>query len=268
MKKATVAIAKVIIPSTRVTAVYDEELVAQLKESMRALGVLTPIVCVKVGEEYLLVDGLHRLQELKDQGVLMVDLVYTEGDAKDNLLQNLVLNRVRGKVKASEMVAVIGALERDYGMDSEAIGKKTGFGRDYVEKYISVAKASPSVVEALNLGVIEIGHAYELSRLPSRAQQEEVMAKYQVWRWKIPELKAQVDNILTMMREVGEQRAAAAAKEKPEPPAFYCAGCETRTDPRQLRAVSLCPDCFGFVWRAKHSPPVETTVAPKDGGGV
>ncbi len=268
MRKATVAIAKVIIPSTRVTAVYDEELVAQLKESMRALGVLTPIVCVKVGEEYHLVDGLHRLQELRDQGVLMVDLVYTEGDAKDNLLQNLVLNRVRGKVKASEMVAVMGALERDYGMDSEAIGKRTGFGRDYVEQYIAVAKAAPSVQEALNAEVIGIGHAYEISRLPSKAQQEEVMAKFQVWRWTRKELKEQVDAVLAAMREVGEQREAAAAKPKSEPPAFYCAGCETKTDPRQLRAVSLCPDCFGFVWRSKHPPAVEATVSPDGGGAV
>ena len=68
------------------------------------------------------VDGLHRVEEARRRGETTISAVIREGTATEALLQNLVLNRVRGKVKASEMVAVIGALWKDHGMDSDQIG--------------------------------------------------------------------------------------------------------------------------------------------------
>ena len=249
MKLLQVAVDLVDIPPVRVTAVYDEELLAQLRESMKALGTVQPIVVVKDGQRYEVVDGLHRLEEAKRRGDKTIPAVIAEGGAKESLLMNLVLNRVRGKVKASEMVTVIGSLWKDHGMDSDQIGEKTGLGREYIEKLQTISQASSGLQEALDREVIGVGAAFEIARLPTHIQQDEVVAKYQIWRFKVPELRAFVDQVLAAMKEIKEGEATAAAAAPLSPPKYYCEGCKGEVEPRYLRPVQVCPDCFGVVFR-------------------
>jgi ParB-like chromosome segregation protein Spo0J len=234
------------IPHVRVTAVYDEELQKLLHESLAAMGQVQPIVVVLSGEEYILVDGLHRLGEALTAGATQIDAVLYEGDAQDALLKNLVLNRVRGKTRASEMVGVIASLFNDYNLFIEDIEAKTGLKRDYIEKLLKISLASPSVQEALDREIIGVGHAFEISRLPSMLAQDEVMAKYQVWRWTVKELHDQVEQVLALISTAPLPQVEV----KPSEPAKYkCEVCKTEAPLRYLRAVLLCPECFGLVWK-------------------
>ena len=253
MLKKSIPVAKISVPDVRVTAVYDEEHLALLRDTVATMGILQPIVVVKVGEEYQLVDGLHRLNEAKNAGDAMIDAVIYEGDARDTLLKNLVLNQVRGKTRASEMVKVIGELTDRYGMDSEAVAKATGLTRDYIEKLWAISRAAPTLQEALDRELIGVGVAYEISRLPSPVQQEEVIAKYQVYRFSVKEIKSMIDNVLEEMRKSKEQGAPKTEPLHIEPPRYFCEGCSKETAPRYLRPVQLCPDCFGLVWEKSHS---------------
>ena len=249
MKLRQVPVDQVLIPEVRVTAQYDEEHLALLRDSLAAMGTVQPIIVVQDGQGYQVVDGLHRLQEARARGERTIPAVVYEGSPQDTLLMNLVLNRVRGKTKASEMVAVIGSLWKEHGMDSEAIGEKTGLGRDYVEKLQRISQAAPGVQEALDKEVIGVGLAHELSRLPARIQQEEILARLQVWRYTVKELKELVDNVLREMESLKGETVSATPGEPPAPPKYYCEGCKAEVQPRYLKAVQVCPDCFGEVWR-------------------
>ena len=265
MKLRQVQVDLIDIPPVRVTAQYDEEHLQLLKDSLAAMGTVNPIILTLDGGRFLVVDGLHRLQEARARGEKAISAVVYEGGPKEALLMNLVLNRVRGKMKASEMVAVIRSLWKEHGLDSDAIGEQTGLGRDYVEKLQRISQAAPSVQEALDREIIGVGHAYELARLPSPIQQDEVIAKYQVWRFTVKELKEQVDMVLREMEGLKAQTPSAAPKEPPAPPRFYCEGCKQEVAPRYLKAVQVCPDCFSEVWRlgrARAAPPVSTEEKP------
>jgi len=260
MRTKKVPIEEIQVPETRVTAVYDEELQELLKETMAAMGMITPIVVVQTPEGYRLVDGQHRLQEKKAAGDTTVDAVVYEGEEKDSLLMNLVLNRTRGKTKASEMVKVIGALYEGYGLDSDAIREKTGLTRDYIEKLIKISRAQPSVMELLDQEIIGVGAAFEISRLPTPVQQDQLCAQTQIWRYTVKELKELVDETLRLM----EQAPGAPPPPPPPPPTKYrCEGCQREMEARYLKPVMLCPDCFGVVWRQQQQP-AATSEAPED----
>lgn len=238
------------IPDVRVTAVYDEELQQLLKDSLAAMGQVQPIVVVKSNNAFFLVDGLHRLEEAQKRGDSTIDAAIYEGEEKDVLLKNLVLNRLRGKTKASEMVTVIKSLYNDHGLDSDQIRDQTGLSRVYIEELIKISEASPSVQEALDRELIGVSHAFEISRIPSFIAQDEVIAKYQVWRWTVKELHDQVDQVLASLEEI---KAAPPGEELPRPKAkYYCEACREEAALRYLRPVLLCPDCFGDVWRASR----------------
>lgn len=246
------------IPEVRVTAVYDDETEAILKASLKAAGTLNPIVVVKVNEDYLLSDGLHRLQEAKANGEKTVPAVVYEGEAKDALLMNLCLNKLRGKTKASEMVNVIGALYRDYGENVDKVQGWTGYPRDYIEKLIMISQASPELQDALDKELIGVGKAFEIARLPAFIQQDEVVAKCKLYNFTVKELHELVDKTLEEMELLRKAPPVVPSERERGPRLYVCEGCKHDVETRYIRPVMLCPDCFGSVWRlAKAAFPYE-----------
>jgi len=262
-----VPVAKIQVPKVRVTAVYDEELQELLKSSLEAAGQIQPIVVLKTGEDLHLVDGLHRLQEAQERGDKTIPAVLYEGEAADTLLLNVVSNRLRGKTKASEMVQVIAELTETYKMDSDQIRAKTGLTRDYIERLWKIAEAAPGVIDALDREVIGVGVAFEIARLPTHFQQEELVATAQIWRWSTKEVKGFVDEVMHQMEMLEE---APPPTEPPPRRVPACEGCNATPEPRYLRPVLLCPNCFGYVFRmAKEREPTggdgETPVEEGEG---
>jgi predicted RNA-binding Zn-ribbon protein involved in translation (DUF1610 family) len=243
----------IVVPEVRVTAQFDDELYQQFKESIAAVGQITPPICYEVGEELVLCDGLHRLQESISHGETSVDVVVIPGDMIDVMTKNIFLDHLRGRTPVSQMVKVIRTLYQEYNLDPDQIKEKTGLTRDYIEKLLKIGMASPTVQDALDQGVIGVGHAFELSRLPYAIQQEELIAKQQIYRFKVPELHEFVDNVLREMKLVAEAGPPEAVT-GPRPIAkYHCEGCKDEIEPRYLRPVMLCPNCFGEVWRLAKS---------------
>lgn len=267
MKLKNINIDQIKVPETRVTAFYDEETAALLKQSLEAAGTINPVIVVSTDDGFIMVDGLHRFEEARTRGDSTIPAVVYEGDNKDALLMNLVLNKVRGKTKASEMVKVIGALYQGYELGVEKIEEKTGLSRDYIEKLIKVSQASPVVQEALDQEIIGIGHAFEIARLPYAIQQDEVIAKHQVWRFTVKEIHDQINAVLEQMELLKQESPKVDTEEGRRPVTYHCEGCSDEAEPRYLRPVMLCPTCFGDVWRlAKAAKGGEEGSLEKGGG--
>jgi len=245
-----VQVEKCVIPDVRITAVYDEELQKMLHDSLDAVGQVVPIIVISHDGQYYVADGRHRLEEARARGDKTIPAVVREGAPEDVLLLNLVTNRLRGKVKASELVTVIQSLNEEHKLDSDQIAARTGISRDTIEKYLFVAKGSPELREALDAEVIGIGHAYEIARLPKHEQQAEVLAKYQVWKWSISALHDQVSSVLALMEGPPAEEATARTPRAPVKP--RCDICKAEHEPRDLRPAFICPECFGLAWKARH----------------
>lgn len=249
----------ITVPEVRVTAQFDEELYQQFKDSIAAVGSITPPICYEVEGELILCDGLHRLQEAIASGESSIPVVVIPGDMIDVLTKNIFLDHLRGKTPVSQMVTVIKTLSKEYGLDSDQIKEKTGLTRDYIEKLVRISEASPVVLDGLDRGVLGVGHAFELSRLPYPIQQEEILARHQVWRFTVRELHDQIDAVLKEMELLKTAPPATPPGEPPPPPQYSCEGCHQTVEPRYLRPVMLCPNCFGEVWRlgkAREEPKV------------
>ncbi len=252
------------VPEVRVTAQFDEELYQRFQDSIKAVGQITPPICYEVGEELILCDGLHRIQEALANEETTIDVVVIPGDMVDVLTKNIFLDHLRGKTPVSQMVMVIKTLYQEYNLDPDQIKEKTGLTRDYIEKLLRISQASPSVQKALDEGIIGVGHAFELSRLPYAIQQEELIAKHQVWRFSVKELHEQIDNVLREMQNIAEEGPPTPVTEPRPVATYHCEGCKDEVEPRYLRPVMLCPDCFGEVWRLAKSRPAPEVEAVEE----
>lgn len=267
MKLRKVKLDEIKVPETRVTAQFDDELYEQFKESIKVVGQVTPPICYEVDGELVLCDGLHRLQEATANGEPDIRVIVLSGDMVDVLTKNIMLDHLRGKTPVSQMVKVIGALYQEYSLDPDQIGERTGLSRNYIEKLIKIAQAAPSVLLALDEGVIGVGHAAELARLPYPIQQEELIAKHQVWRYSVKELHEQIDAVLQEMELIAKAPPAGATVTTRPAPVYNCEGCKHEIEPRYLRPVMLCPECFGNVWRLAKAHEHAAEEEDKEGGG-
>lgn len=267
MKLRKVKPSEIVIPEVRVTARFDDETYRQFQESIKATGNIAPIICFEVEDKVVLCDGLHRLQETIANGEPLIDVVIAPGDMVDVYTKNIFLDHLRGKTPVSDMVKVIKTLYQDYGLDPDKIKEKTGLTRSYIEKLIKIGTASSAVQEAIDQGIIGVGHAYELARLPYAVQQEEILAKHQVWRFNVKELAEQIDNVLREMDALKATSAVQTPGVPRPPPVYHCEGCKEVVEPRYLRPVMVCPDCFGELWRlGKSRKPVEAKIETSSGG--
>lgn len=258
MKLLKVKPSQVKVPELRVRAKFDQETLLQFQSSVREAGILAPVICCQTNEDLVLVDGEHRLVEAKTNQLPFIEVVVFEGDMVDVLTKNLFLDHMRGKTPVSDMVKVIGALYTDYGLDPDKIKEKTGLTRDYIEKLIKISQLDPLTFAVFEEGKIGMGMALELARLPYPIQREEVLAKISVIAEpKIQDFKEFVDATLREMELLKERPTKVATD--PRPAAIYhCEGCKQEIEPRYLRPIMVCPECFGEVWRlAKAKAPLE-----------
>jgi len=256
------------VPEVRVTAQFDVELYERFKDSIKAIGQISPPICYEVEGELVLCDGLHRLQEAIAGGLTSIDVAVIPGDMVDVLTKNVFLDHLRGKTPVAQMIQVIKTLYQEYNLDPDEIKDRTGLSRDYIEKLIRISEASPEVLRALDQGVIGIGHAFELCRLPYPIQQEEVIAKHQVWRFSVKELHEQIDAVLEQLEQIKREPPVPPPGGPRKPVEYKCEGCHESVEPRYLRPVMLCPNCFGEVWRLSKVKSTTEEAVAKEGEGA
>ena len=257
-----IPIDQIAVPEVRITAVYDEELEHQLADSLTATGQIVPIIVVQAEEGYELVDGRHRLDDAKRRGNAKIEAKVLPGDSVTALLYNIATNRLRGKTKVSELVLVIDELVHKRGLDVDQIQERTGLTRDYIERLWKIGEASPLVVEALDKELIGVGVAFELSRLPARAQQEMYLNTVQTFHMTVKDAKGQVDGVLEAMAEPAPPpvQVVHVAPVKPT-----CEVCRDEAPPNLLVAVQLDPKCYGklqVLVDADRPPPAPAEEPP------
>jgi ParB/RepB/Spo0J family partition protein len=236
-----------MIPEVRVTARFDEEKLAMFKESIKTTGQVAPIICCRVGEDLVLVDGLHRLNEAIANKVPLVEVVVKDGDMVDVLTQNIFIDHLRGKTPVSEMRKVIEALYKEYSIGIEDIVKRTGLSQAYVEKLLIISELTPLVLEALDQEEIGVGHASALSRIKELDRQEVVFQMCRANHWTVRQLEEFITQTLAIVQQREE---APVATQRQAPATVGCTFCNEEYPPDQVASVIVCHSCQAIMYEA------------------
>ncbi len=235
---------KIMVPEVRVTAQFDEELLAQFKSSIKETGQIAPIICCFIDDQYVLVDGLHRVQEALANKQETVDVAVIEGDMVDVLTKNIFLDHLRGKTPVTEMVRVIEVLWKEYQLDSEKIAAKTGMTRDYVEKLQLISMLTPMCRKALDEGRIKVGHAVALTKIKDPVVQETVLGQQLLYNWSVKELEAYINDQLVAAMTL---KASPPSIEPTEPYKPTCFFCKQPCEMAQVANPNICQECAGLL---------------------
>jgi len=238
---------KIQVPKVRITSDFDPEILEMFQADIEKTGIQQPLLVAKSGKNYWVIDGLHRLQEAKQNGYKTVPCIVQKMDLKDLQLRNLAVNLMRGKTKASEEALVIRDLYENHGCGIEEITERTGISRDRVERLLAIGGVPRDVWQALDEGRIRVCHAYEISRLPDRDTQLRVLALCLQYRPRCAEFKELVDETIKMIAERAAEESGVVVERPPEIPTAECHFCHGKFPVQQLSSPIMCMGCYGYL---------------------
>ncbi len=157
---------------------FDEEALAELEHSIRAFGLLQPIVVRETSPgSYELVMGERRWRAAQRVGLTHVPAIvrHTGDDAmlRDALLENIHRVQLNPLDEAAAYEQLLG----EFGVTHTELADRLGRSRPVVTNTIRLLKLPVSVQRRVAAGVLSAGHARALLGVEEVGRQEELAAR-------------------------------------------------------------------------------------------
>ena len=168
------------IPVTAITPnprqprqVFDEDLLAELADSIKVVGLLQPVVVRRAGPgRYEIVMGERRWRASQLADLDVVPAIVRETSDTDLLRDALIENLHRQQLNPLEEAAAYQQLLDDFEATHDDIARRVGRSRPHVSNTIRLLNLPPAVQKRVAAGVLSAGHARALLSLDDPAAQE------------------------------------------------------------------------------------------------
>jgi ParB family chromosome partitioning protein len=164
---------------------FQNERLAELAQSIRANGIVQPLVVRRVGDRFQLVAGERRWRAAKLAGILEVPVVVRE-IPDDHLLEiSLIENIQREDLNPIETAHAFSRLSTELELNPEQIGQRTGKDRTTIVNFLRLLQLSDDLQQLVAERRLSAGHARCLLTLPTAALQREVAEKAVAQGWSV-----------------------------------------------------------------------------------
>ncbi len=119
---------------------FSENSLEELAESIRANGVLQPIVVTREEENYKIVAGERRWRAAKLAGLSEIPAIIRTLDAQNRLELSIIENAQREDLNAIELATAYMKLKSQFNLSAREIGKRVGKSEQAVENTIRLLK--------------------------------------------------------------------------------------------------------------------------------
>ncbi len=149
---------------------FDAAEIESLAESIRAHGVIQPIVVRRQGERFQLVAGDRRLRASIKAGLADVPVHILEMDDRHLAEMAIVENLQRKDLNALEKAASFQAYLQRFGCTQEELAGRLQLDRSTVSNLIRLLELPEEVQQSVRRGEVSPGHARALLPLEEREQ--------------------------------------------------------------------------------------------------
>ncbi len=212
---AEIAVEDIVPNPTQPRTEFDEAALAELAESIRALGVIQPITVKRTGDgKYFIISGERRWRAARLAGLETLPAYIREVDDTNLHAMALVENVQRQDLNAIEIALGLQRLIDECGLTQDALSEKVGMKRSTVSNYMRLLKLPAEVQLALKEGVISMGHAKAIAGADPRRQ----LSLLRKCIKKDLSVR-QIEELVRSMSE-GKPRATAAVDDEEYPEAY------------------------------------------------
>ena len=155
-------------------SVFDAGKLAELAQSIRANGIIQPLILQRTGDRYQMVAGERRWRAARLAGLKEVPAVIQEFASERLLEIALIENIQREDLNAVEVAQALDRLSREYHLTHEEIGQRTGKDRSTVSNFVRLLNSPPEIQLLVAEHRLGMGHARALLAVHDEQEQVEI----------------------------------------------------------------------------------------------
>ena len=175
---------------------FQVERLSELAQSIRANGIIQPLVVRRSGERYQLVAGERRWRAAKLAGNQSVPVVIRE-IPDDRLLEiTLIENIQREDLNPIETAVAFDRLGRELLLNPDQIGQRTGKDRTTIVNFLRLLQLPADIQQLVAERRLSAGHARCLCSLPNVDLQREVAEKAVAQGWSVRQTERTTQRML------------------------------------------------------------------------
>jgi ParB family chromosome partitioning protein len=141
---------------------FREEALEELARSIKASGIIQPLVVRPVAGRYQLIAGERRWRAAQRAGLTRVSAIVRQVSDELALEMTLVENIQREDLNAIETARAFARLMEEFQLTQEAVAERTGKDRATVANAIRLLKLEPTIQEWIEEGKLSAGHGRAL----------------------------------------------------------------------------------------------------------
>lgn len=157
---------------------FGEQGLSALVDSIKAVGILQPVLVREVGpEEYELIAGERRFRAARRAGLQSIPALVHQADDAMSLEEALVENLHREDLNPLDEAGAYQQLIEEFNLTHEEVARKVGRSRAGVTNALRLFQLPPTVQRYLRDGQMSAGHARTLLATPDRLVQERLASE-------------------------------------------------------------------------------------------
>ena len=161
---------------------FDEDALRELADSIRAVGVLQPIIVRETGNRYEIIAGERRYRASRLAGLTEIPAIVRDWDEQKRLEAALIENLQRDDLNPVEEAVGVKRLMEAAGLTQERVAERLGKSRPAVANLLRLLTLPEEVQKMLVDGRLTAGHARALVTVdPSRQVQLANLTVQQNW---------------------------------------------------------------------------------------
>ncbi|HXH81801.1 MAG TPA: ParB/RepB/Spo0J family partition protein [Candidatus Tectomicrobia bacterium] len=175
-----IALEQISVNPNQPRKVFDSAALDELTASIKASGVIQPVIVRRDGEGYQLIAGERRWRAARQAGLQKIPAIVREATDAESLELALIENLLREDLNPMEEAEAYDRLLSQFSWTQEQLAQRVGKDRSSIANALRLLKLPQVIQDDLRSGRLTMGHARALLALSGPAEQlrlrEEILA--------------------------------------------------------------------------------------------
>jgi ParB family chromosome partitioning protein len=171
---------------------FEEEAIKELAESIRAHGVIQPIIVRQALRGYEIIAGERRFRASQLLGNATIPAVIRAYNDQQVMEIALIENVQREDLNSIEVAVAYQAIMNQFTLTQEELSLKVGKSRSHIANFLRLLSLPEEIKNYVSRGTLSMGHARALAGIKDEAVRRELAKLSVAGEWSVRELEEAV----------------------------------------------------------------------------